>query len=180
MRTNQFSKWSSIIFWLIWFILLLCPGPVQAESDTVVSVSVTIQNISITIPDGWPVAVNYGVVALDNEITPASYSPSTQNYLRVVNNGSIPVDIYIKGFNATYGTHSWTLADDNGPDTYVHYYGPGQTPLSYTALDITGQLLSSNVAIEQAVDFNLKIESPTSTTGYGEYNTNVTLVATGL
>jgi hypothetical protein len=151
--------------------------PTPTGSPAVVTASVTVQSISITIPDGWPTSVNYGVVALDTEATPVSYSPASYGYLRVANNGPITVDIYIKGTNAIYDTYTWALAGLNGKDQYVHFFGTGQNPSTYTALNTSGQLLSSGIVNDGMVDFNLKLKSPTETSGYGEYTTTVTLVA---
>jgi hypothetical protein len=69
------------------------------------------------------------------------------------------------------------LAATPGPDQYSHFYGLGQTPGSYSTLDTLAKNLSSNVTVGGTVDFNVKIQTPTNSTVYGQYSTTVTVLA---
>jgi len=138
---------------------------------------VTLQSISVTIAEGYPTAVGYGVMAPGTEAIPATYTPGTYSYLRVENNGSVAEDLLIKGVDATCGAGTWTLAATPGADQYSHLYGIGQSPVSYSLLSTAASTLGSNVAVGGTVDFNLKILTPTSSTVYGQYSTTVTILA---
>jgi hypothetical protein len=148
-----------------------------------VSATVTFQVISVSvgIPSGYPTSVDYGPLRPDIEAAPASYSPATYSYLRVVNSGNVAEHFLIKGANATSpGEGTWTLADTPGVNQYVHLYGTEQAPGGYTALSSTdGSNLAANVAVGEGQDFNLKIHTPTGSTVQGQYSTTVTIVALG-
>ena len=149
----------------------------EVEGGTLVSATVTLQSISVTIAEGYPTAVGYGVMAPGTEAIPATYTPGTYSYLRVENNGSVAEDLLIKGVDATCGAGTWTLAATPGADQYSHLYGIGQSPVSYSLLSTAASTLGSNVAVGGTVDFNLKILTPTSSTVYGQYSTTVTILA---
>jgi len=154
------------------------PSPTgEGEGEAQVSATVTLQSISVTIAEGYPTAMDYGVMAPGTEAMPATYTPGTYSYLRVENQGSVAEDFLIKGADATCGAGTWTLAATPGADQYSHLYGIGQSPVSYTPLSTDASILGSNVAVGGTVDFNLKIKTPTSSTVYGEYSTTVTILA---
>jgi hypothetical protein len=154
----------------------LSPTP-TGEGEAQVSATVTLQSISVTIAEGYPTAMDYGVMAPGTEAIPATYTPGTYSYLRVENNGSVAEDLLIKGADATCGTGTWTLAATPGANQYSHLYGIGQSPVSYTPLSTSASTLGSNVAAGGTVDFKLKIQTPTSSTVYGQYSTTVTILA---
>lgn len=127
-------------------------------------------SISVTISEASPSEVDYGVMAPGTE----ALSP----VLQVVNDGSVAEDLLIKGANATCGAGTWTLADTPGADQYSHLYGIGMIPASYTPLSTTdASYLGTDVVVGGTVNFRLKIQTPTSSTVYGQYATTVTILA---
>jgi hypothetical protein len=149
------------------------------EHTAQVSATVTLQSylISVVISDGYPTAVEYGVMLPNTVAAPTTYIPGTYSYLRVENDGNVDEDLLIKGADAICETGTWILAATPGSDQYSHLYGLGQTPGSYTPLDTSAKNLSSNVTVGGTVDFNVKIETPTDSTVYGQYSTTVTVLA---
>ena len=142
-----------------------------------VAATFTMESISVTISEGYPTAVDYGVMAPNTEAVPVSYTPSTYSYLRVENSGSVAEDLLVRGTDATCGLGTLTLAAAPGPDQYSHLYGAGQTPGSYSALSTSASTLDTNVAVGGTVDFNLKIRTPTTSSVWGQYSTTVTILA---
>ena len=150
------------------------------EGGTVqVSATVTLEPylISVTIAEGYPTAVEYGAMLPNTEAEPTAYIPDTYSYLRVENDGNVAADLLIKGANATCGTGTWILAATPGPNQYTHLYGLGQTPGSYSPLSTSTSVLGTNVTVGGTVDFNVKIQTPTDSTVYGQYSTTVTVLA---
>ena len=143
-----------------------------------VAATVTLSNISVTIPSGYPTSVDYGVLQLNSQAVPQTYTPANNNYLRVQNNGGGAEDLVIKGTNATCGAGTWTIGILPGANTYSHLFGAGMAPSSYMVLGTGGSTLASNVAVYGTVDFNLKIQTPSSSTVYGKYSTTVSIIAT--
>jgi hypothetical protein len=144
-----------------------------------VSATVTLEPylISVTIAEGYPTAVEYGAMLPNTEAEPTAYIPDTYSYLRVENDGNVAADLLIKGANATCGTGTWILAATPGPNQYTHLYGLGQTPGSYSPLSTSTSVLGTNVTVGGTVDFNVKIQTPTDSTVYGQYSTTVTVLA---
>jgi len=143
-----------------------------------VAATVTLSNISVTIPSGYPTSVDYGVLQLNSQAVPQTYIPAGNTYLRVQNNGGAAEDLVIKGANATCGTGTWTIGSLPGANTYSHLFGVGATPSSYAVLGTGGSTLAGNVAVNGNVDFNLKIQTPSSSIVYGKYSTTVSIIAT--
>jgi hypothetical protein len=152
------------------------PSP-TGEGEAHVSATVTLQSISVTIASGYPTSMDYGVMAPGTEAIPASYTPGTYSYLRVENQGSVAEDFLIKGADASCGAGTWTLAATPGVNLYSHLYGTGQSPVGYSPLSTAASILGSNVAVGGTVDFKLKIQTPTSSTVYGQYSTTVSILA---
>ena len=152
---------------------------VGREDTAHVSATVTMEEISISvaIPEGYPMAVDYGEMTLSAEAVPTAYAPDTYSYLRVENNGNVAEDLLIKGANATCGVGTWILSETPGADQYCHLYGLGQTPGSYSPLSASASTLGTNVTVGGIVDFNVKIQTPTSSTVSGQYSTTVTVLA---
>jgi len=153
------------------------PSPATSPGGAQVAATFTLESISVTISEGYPTAVNYGVTAPNAEAVPVGYTPGTYHYLRVQNNGSVAEDLLIKGADATCGQGTLTLAATPGVDQYSHLYGVGQTPTTYSALSTSASTLGTNVAVGGTVDFNLKIQTPTSSTVWGQYSTTVAVLA---
>jgi hypothetical protein len=152
---------------------------VYEEGIAQVSATVTLEPylISVRIAEGYPTAVEYGAMLPNTEAEPTAYIPDTYSYLRVQNDGNVAADLLIRGANATCGTGTWILAATPGPDQYSHLYGLGQTPGSYSPLSTSTSALGTNVTVGGTVDFNVKIQTPTNSTVYGQYSTTVTVLA---
>jgi hypothetical protein len=143
-----------------------------------VTATVTLQSISVSISEGYPTAVGYGAVAPGAEAVPVTYSPGEYENLRVFNSGSIVEDLLIKGADATYGRLGiWTLATKAGADQYAHFWGLGMKPATYSPLSTAASTLGADVPVEGTVDFNLKTQTPTSSTYWGQYSTAVSIIA---
>ena len=153
-------------------------GANSGGAQATVTATVTLSNISVTIPSGYPTAVDYGILQINSEATPMSYSPSGNNYLRVQNSGGVAEDFVIEGADAACGSGTWKIDSSPASDQYCHLFGFGAAPASYSALGTGGSILASNVALDGTADFNLKIRVPTSSTAYGQFSTTVTIVAT--
>jgi hypothetical protein len=143
-----------------------------------VAATVTLQSISVTISDGYPTAVDYGVMAPGSEAFPVTYIPATHQNIRVENNGSVAEDLLIRGSDAacTRGG-TWTLSPIPGDDAYAHLYGIGLSPAAYSPLSTAASTLGSDLAVGDTVDFNLKIQTPNSSTVWGRYSTTVSVLA---
>jgi hypothetical protein len=152
---------------------------VYEEGIAQVSATVTLEPylISVRIAEGYPTAVDYGAMLPNTETEPTAYIPDTYSYLRVENDGNVAADLLIRGANATCETGTWILAATPGPDQYSHLYGLGQTPGSYSPLSTLTSVLGTNVTVGGTVDFNVKIQTPTNSTVYGQYSTTVTVLA---
>jgi len=150
--------------------------PVQG-APAQIAATVTLQAISVTVSPGYPTEVSYGVMATSAQAEPVTYTPGSYRYLRVENDGSGAEDLLIKGANATCGAGTWTLAATPGANQYSHLYGIGQAPTTYSALSTAASPLVSDVAVGVPVDFNLKIQTPTTSSVWGQYSTTVIILA---
>ncbi len=145
------------------FILPVSAGP---EESLQIQVSTPLVSISLT-----PDSISFGTVSLGQE-KEASVYPS------VINNGSVSVDVDMKGSNAVHGDNTWTLSDvGNEANQYMlrisksSNWETGVLNLSTTYKDFHDPLTS-----EQS--FHVKILMPKTTSAYGEYTTQITVLAT--
>ncbi len=146
--------------------MILSPA-VFAAGEATVTCTVTPELISVTVN---PTGVDYGILG--------NSANATSGVITATNNGNVAEDFDIRGANATSGTDTWTLAGSVGADQYMHEFGLGSSPSTFTALATSGQDLANNIAASVGTqDFKLKIWTPSSSTGSGQYNTDVTVLA---
>jgi hypothetical protein len=147
--TNTYGSWSSIR-----------------------SFSVTAPVISITITANG--TIDYGTVSTSQDTT----SNGINQTIQVQNNGTVVEDFDIRGQNST----NWTLAASAGDATYKHEWCTqtcDSTP-TWNTLTTTydSNYLASSVAVDDTVDFDLKITIPTSNAGASQQNVDVFIRAT--
>ena len=150
--------------------------PTSASDPAEVTATVTPKLISIKIANGYPSSVDYGVWDLGSaEATPIS--PTADPVLRVENNGNIQENFRIRGADATATGSTWELSDTQGSKMYIHKFGLGSSPLTYTPLTKTNGILVDGIDPDFTQDFKLKIEMPSSTDSFEQHSTTVTVIA---
>lgn len=149
--------------------------PVYAEEEGI-TCTVTPLHISVELSDS---TVSYGVVDLS--------SHATSQVITVTNNGTVSVNLDIKGAAATGGGEdTWTLSDTaTGNNQYMHEFAiPNPTypaeggHTDWTALTTSYQDLVNNIGMSGTQSFKMQIWTPTATGTYGERSTTVTILAT--
>ncbi len=143
---------------------------VGAADEATVTATVTVQNISVSVSDG---TVPYGTLGLDSTENTCDL-PDTQT---ATNDGNVTEDFNIRGQNSTDG---WTLAATAGSDQYVHNFFASSDSCgdgTGTALTTSSTELTSGVAVDGTYDFDLEVNTPTSTSSYDEQSIDVTVQA---
>lgn len=141
---------------------------VRAADTSIVSATVTVQNISVSVSDG---TVAYGTLSVNT--SSGTNGTDTQT---ATNDGNISEDFNIKGQN----TGTWTLAATTGADQYVHQFCTATCttpPTNYSALTTSYQTLSTGVAQSGTQTFDLYITTPTSTSAFTQQSVDVTIQA---
>jgi len=135
-------------------------------------------NISVSIDDG---VITYDIMPTN---TSKSTLPGELNDMQTAtNDGDVTENFNIKGYDASGGGCTWTLAGTNGSDQYVHQFcndtdlDCSSPPTNYTALTTTYQTLDTNIPVSGTVDFQLRITVPTESSCFGEQSVNVTVQA---
>lgn len=144
-------------------ILGLFNVPVWAATEGTINVTVTPQNISLSVNPG---SYSYGALGLNT----TSETPST---FAVNNDGNVTENFLVKGYN----TAAWTLAATNGSNQYVHDWKEA-TGGSYAALTTSNATAASGVAAGGSVSYRFRIKTPTSTSSFAAQAPNVTFTAT--
>ncbi|OGK14275.1 hypothetical protein A3H80_01645 [Candidatus Roizmanbacteria bacterium RIFCSPLOWO2_02_FULL_37_19] len=161
-----------VIVGTIGFILLSLFFINQASAATTgtVAATVTVQNISVTVSDG---SVAYGTLATSAQgDTTAGGVNDSQT---ATNDGNVSEDLDIKGENTT----AWTLAGSIGADQYKHDFcitTCDSTP-TWTALTTSYQALATGVATSGTQIFDLRINTPSSSTSFTQQTATVTVLA---
>ena len=158
---------------LISVFAVVCTLPTSASDPAEITATATPELISIKIAGGYPSSVDYGVLDLGW----ANAAPTGDPVLRVENNGNVQEEFKIKGADATAEGSTWELSDVQGSKKYVHKFGVGSSPSTYTALNKTGSTLVDDINPDSTQDFKLRIEMPSSTDSYEQHSTTVTVVA---
>lgn len=144
-----------------------------------VAATVTPQNISVAVSDG---AVAYGALALSSsEDTTSGGVDDTQV---ATNDGNVAEDFNILSTDATGGT-TWTLAGSPGADQFSHSFcttgggspDPCDTGASWSNLTTSYSSLATAVATSGTERFDLKLDTPTSSTDYVQKSITVTIQA---
>ena len=145
--------------------------PVKANSTAVVTAPVTIQNVSVSVSDG---SVSYGTLGTSS--SKDTTSSGLNDSQTATNNGNVSQDLNIRGENTT----DWTLSTTVGADQYKHDFcvTTCDTSPTWTALTTNSQTLSSGVAASGTQVFDLRLNTPSSSTSFDQQSANVTILAT--
>ncbi len=124
--------------------------------------------ISVTVDDG---SISYGTLNFNTSNTTL---PEDENDTQTVTNiGNTSVDLNIKGQNTGC---PWTLSSTNGNDQYIHEFSSNSGSL-WSPLTTSYQTLSTNLAAESSIDFDLKITTPTTSSCSNQQSVDVTIQA---
>ena len=145
--------------------------PAFAAQEVGITCTVTPQSVSVTVNT---TSIAYGVVDVSQ----------TSSEIVATNNGNAAENFNIKGANATGsgGDTTWTLSTAVGANQYMHEfakptYPTAGTHTNWTSLTTTYQPLAASIAPSGTQLFKLQIWTPSSTTGYGQCSTTVTIQA---
>ena len=140
----------------------------QATDD--VNVTVTLQNVSVTVADG---AVNYGTQGTSTVVD--TTSNGIDDSQTATNNGNVAVDLNLRGQD----TAAWTLAGSIGADQYRHRFCTTtcDSSPSWTALTTNYQSLASSVNVSGNQVFDLEINTPSSTSSFTQQLADVIVQA---
>lgn len=170
---------------LLLYLLLLVAAPVFITGTAFasnlgnVAATVTPQNISVNVTDG---AVTYGTLGLSlSQDTTAAALNDTQT---ATNNGNVAETFNITSTNATGGT-GWTLAGTIGADAFKHSFcntgtgtpDPCDATPTWTAMTTSYSTLGTNIAAAGTSKFDLKLDTPSSTSDYTAKTITVTVQA---
>lgn len=152
---------------------------VLAATTGTVAATVTPQNISVAVSDG---AVAYGTLSLSSSANTTSGGVNDTQV--ATNDGNVAEDFNILSGNATGGT-AWTLSGSVGADQYKHSFcttgsgspDPCDTGPTWTAITSSYQQLANSVAVAGTNRFDLKLDTPTSSTDYVQKTISVTIQA---
>lgn len=165
------KKFLGIFVFAVFVLALFVLNSVVLAADTAtVTATVTLQNVSVTVSDG---TVAYGTLAASS--TEDTTSGNLNDSQTATNNGNITEDLNIKGQDSG----DWTLAGSVGADQYKHDFcitTCDSTP-SWTALTTSYQTLQSSVSASGTQDFDLRMNTPSSSTSYTSQSVDVTVQA---
>ena len=144
----------------------------QGATEDTVTATVTPGVVSV---DVTPATFDYGYMTLNTSKT--SHEAGQTSGI-TANVGTVHTDLNIRGANALGDpTGTWTLAGSTGSDIYVHEFGAGADPGSWTALTTSNATLTIGVTPSGSYIFGLRITTPTASTVVDEYSAPVTVVA---
>ncbi|MBZ9577696.1 hypothetical protein KJA13_01520 [Patescibacteria group bacterium] len=143
---------------------------VKAATEGSVTATVTPGVVSVIVS---PNSFDYGYMTLNTSKT-SHEAGQTSGITATV--GGVNTDLEIKGADATSSSGSWTLVGTPGSDEYVHEFGEGADPSSYTTLTTTYVDLAS-VSASGSYVFGLRITTPTSSTYTEEYSVPTIVLA---
>lgn len=143
----------------------------EAAQTDAVTVTVTVQNLSVAVTDG---GVAYGTMTTSaQEDTTSSGVNDSQT---ATNDGNITEDFNILGQN----TGAWTLAATAGSEQYVHEFcnnGNCDSSPAWTAITTSYQQVANSIATSGTQEFDLRIGTPTSTSTFTQQSADVTVQA---
>ncbi len=157
--------------------------PSVAQSEDVITASVTVQNVSVTVNLS---TVDYGTLSF--EATQRSGTAPSPFFI-ATNNGNVNEDLNVRGADATFTGGSWTIQATaptcpTQTDLFRHSVigatsGTDDGEIFMTTLD-SGTPLATGLAANGTKGFNSKIYLPCSGSGgLGETaSTTITVVAT--
>ena len=158
---------------------LLVTVPALDGTTGNVAVTVSAQNISVSVTDG---TVDYGVLGLSS--SEDTTSGGVDDSQTATNDGNIAEDFNVSSTNATGGT-GWTLAGTIGADQYKHSFcntgsgspDPCDTGATWSAMSTSYGTLATNVSAAGTNKFDLKIDTPSSVSDYVAKSITVTVQA---
>jgi hypothetical protein len=168
----------SLVLSLVALPVFVATSAFAATTGTVAA-TVTPQNISVAVSDG---SVAYGTLSLSASADTTSGGVNDTQV--ATNDGNVAEDFNILSSNATGGT-AWTLSGAPGVDQYSHSFcntGSGSpdscdaTP-TWTTMTTNYTQLADNVSPAGTNRFDLKLDTPTSSTDYVQKTINVTIQA---
>jgi len=170
VRKNLLTRvFAAVVFAAV--ILVVSSGPIFGQTTDDVSVTVTLQNVSVTVSDG---TVAYGTLGTSaQEDTTSNGINDSQT---ATNNGNVTADFNIRGSD----TAAWTLEAAPGADQYSHEFCTSNCDASPTWNDLDTpayNTLSSGVTASSSQVFDLQISTPTSTSSFLEQQADVTVQA---
>ena len=161
---GQMKRKILVVLGLVAFLGVGLTTYATADTEGTVNATVTAQQVAMSVDPGL---VEYGVLSVgdvDKVPNPVSFAAN--------NDGNVPVDFIIQGFD----TAAWTLAGTAGADIYVHRFATdGGT--AFTALTTGTQTLSS-VAVSASQTVHLNLDMPTSTAASASQDADVKVLAT--
>ena len=169
-------KKTAISLTIVMILMMSLAMPVSAAEESGIVCTVTPGGVLVSV-SVTPTSVAYGTVSLS--------SNSTSVEITATNDGNDVEDFQIKGSDATGagGNVTWTLSDTAvGANQYMHEFATPTYPASgnhggWSPLTTSYQTLVTDVSVSGSQAFKMQIWPPTSTTGYGERSTTVTILA---
>lgn len=145
----------------------------EIPEPTVISISISSDGI-----------ISYGTLDTNTSTTtlPADMPPSG-DMQTAQNDSNVTVNFNIRGYDASGGGCTWTLAGSNGSNQYVHQFCNDtdndctSPPTSYTALDTAYSTLDTSIAEGAGVNFQLRLTTPTASSCYGQQDVDITVMA---
>jgi hypothetical protein len=155
--------------------------PAGADGD---QVTADVTPLVLSVQMTGPTAINYGALPLSiaDDTRTQAISPT----LSVKNTGSVQADLMIHGSDATNGIDTDWLLDCSdstrgvvGSNQFAHRFETGSLSDATAQALCSGsdKLLTANVAVGGETQFELQMNMPTASTGYGLRTTSVTVVA---
>ena len=154
----------AVVLGLVAFLGVGLTTYATADTEGNVNATVTAQQVAMSVTESL---VEYGVLSVgdvDKVPNPAFFAAN--------NDGNVPVDFVIRGFD----TAAWTLEATVGTDEYVHRFATdGGT--SFTELTLSSQTLSS-VAVNGTQTVHLNLDMPDATAASASQDADVKVLAT--
>ena len=171
----------SRVFSMLLVVAFLIVFTASTKAASIVSATVTPQNISVSVTDG---SAAYGIIALSG--TQDTTSGGVNDSQTATNDGNVTEDFNITSTHATGGTQ-WSLAGSIGANQYKHSFctagsgtpNPCDATPTWTAITTAGSYhtLSTSISPAGTTKFDLKIETPSSVGDYIEKSITVTVQA---
>jgi len=142
-----------------------------ATSDSVTA-TVTVQSISVTVTDG---IVAYGTMAVSTTASTTLAGSGLDDSQTATNAGNVTEDFDIAGQDSV----AWTLESAIGANQYKHSFCTVdcETTPSWTALTTSYQALATSVATSSTSVFDLKLDTPSSSSSFDQQSVDVTVLA---
>lgn len=154
---------------------------VQADTTDTVAATVTAVIYSVSLNNGDGIA--FGNVAQSDTKDTTTGAKGVNDTTTATNNGSVSEKLNIMSTDSTGGS-GWTLAADPGSETFAVNFCitdcDSSPAWSTVGISPSYEVLKSSVAKDGTQDFDLQIETPTSTTETTQQSITVTVQAASL